>query len=1131
MTPRASSSTVIIPDRADREAALVGINRSFLVEAGAGSGKTSVLAGRIAVLLASGVEPKQIAAITFTEFAASGLTERIRRFVAELAECRVPRDLELAFPAGLSAAQREHLRAAQDKLDQLTCSTIHGFAQSLIKPYPVEASIDPGADIVDPAEAELAFAEQLDLWLRAQLSGESRDNLITELVLADEAAGLNLVHSVAQFRKSNRDARPPAGEWSTGLFGKFDKLMSHYHRRLKGIEFREETTEATLNAFAELEKLLRALNAGSANPSNCDLIAILMLPRPEACFTQSGGPRPLRTKGKWEAAAKAAGHSKPDGVRAHDSANDTYNACHEAFAVLVSAAAGEVLRRLAASLDGLMSSWRDYKRGAALLDFDDLLYTARDLLAGHEEVRQALAARYRHILVDEFQDTDPLQIEILWQLCGEVETGNRKRGKNPIDRRLRPGALFLVGDPKQAIYRFRGADVNAYLAARRSIGANALREITANFRSVKPILEFVNARFAAPLDGSNGQPGFVALDPIVDPISAGLHVAALDVRVDDEKPTAEELRDAEAERVADLCSHLIGHWTIRDPEHGKPRPCEAGDIALLAPVGTDLWRFEEALEELGIPVSTQAGKGFFRRQEVQDLIAITRALADARDTLALGAFLRGPLVGLTEKELLDIAEGLSSDANYPEWLPQLGLWTPIEEIRHELAHSILERLQALARRARSTTPYLLLADAVEQFNVRAQLRQRFRASAERALANVDLYLEMARAYDVRGLRGFARDMRGNWEEAARQVEGRPDAERQAVALLTVHAAKGLEWPIVIPVNTSGRTQGGSGIVHDRAAARFSTPVFGIEPAGHADLKSREETEQDRERVRLWYVASTRARDLLVLPRHSAQLPDNSWAKAVNLELEKLPALDPKKLPASSATTQNLAKNPQTREIFAREEERIANATRSVAWLAPSRSEAAAAAAREPPAIATSTSAVEETVTSAPLEVAGSATRGTILHKLMEEVLNGEIVDDTASLSARANELMAQLEIAPADDARTGIVPAELAETVARTLSLPEIVALRPRLIPEMTVYGHEQSPQGELLVAGVADAVALDADGKIEIVIDWKSDVAADPARVKAYRTQVEAYRRASGATRGLLVLMSTGTVVQLGDC
>jgi exodeoxyribonuclease-5 len=145
--------------------------------------------------------------------------------------------------------------------------------------------------------------------------------------------------------------------------------------------------------------------------------------------------------------------------------------------------------------------------------------------------------------------------------------------------------------------------------------------------------------------------------------------------------------------------------------------------------------------------------------EVHDLIALTRTLADPRDTLALGALLRGPSVGLTETELLDIVEALPADPARPDRPRCLDLRTDAAEVHHELARSVLEILQWLRRRARGTTPYMLLADAIAALNMRAQLRQRFKAGAERAIANVDLYLEIARAYDVRGLAAFARDMR------------------------------------------------------------------------------------------------------------------------------------------------------------------------------------------------------------------------------------------------------------------------------------------------------------------------------------------------------------------------------------
>ena len=161
-------------------------------------------------------------------------------------------------------------------------------------------------------------------------------------------------------------------------------------------------------------------HSSKQNPATSDLVAAINLPRHEACFRQDGNRRKLQTKGKWQAAAAAAGRSKADGNGAYDALNGRYETCHDTLEALLAAVAGELLARLAAEMQGLIQDWRDYKRAAALLDFDDLLYTARDLLVGHEDVRQALSKRYRHVLVDEFQDTDPLQIEILWLVCGEA---------------------------------------------------------------------------------------------------------------------------------------------------------------------------------------------------------------------------------------------------------------------------------------------------------------------------------------------------------------------------------------------------------------------------------------------------------------------------------------------------------------------------------------------------------------------------------------------------------------------------------------------------------------------------------------------------------------------------------------
>jgi exodeoxyribonuclease-5 len=319
---------------------------------------------------------------------------------------------------------------------------------------------------------------------------------------------------------------------------------------------------------------------------------------------------------------------------------------------------------------------------------------------------------------------------------------------------------------------------------------------------------------------------------------------------------------------------------------------------------------------------------------------------------------------------------------------------------------VLEILQSFYNRARATTPYALLADALAALNVRPQLRQRFRGGSERAIANVDLFLEMARAYDVRGLRTFARDMRANWTDAVRHVEGRPDAEESAVALVTVHAAKGLEWPVVIPINMTGRPQTETEVIQDRRLNAFSTRVLGVEPAGYTALKQANDAENARERVRLWYVATTRARDLLILPRHSVELSDKSWAKIVDLQLDKLPRLDPAELGAEKIPAHNRTENRQTRTIFAEEAARITQAMGKMKWIRPSRMELAdSPPLTQPVPLFDSENDAQlssEIPTSA---IAGSSQRGIILHKLMEEVLTGETSGTAAELDRRAGQLI------------------------------------------------------------------------------------------------------------------------------
>lgn len=1118
--------TPVLADGDARLTALTAHDRSLLVEAGAGSGKTAIMAGRVALMLAGGIEPKRIAAVTFTELAASELLARVRDYVDGLLDGEIPRELATALPDGLSADQLAHLEQACAALDEITCSTIHGFCQRLIKPYPVEADIDPGAVLIDPAEAALTFDDALDRWLRATLDGD-QPGLVSELVYRDPADGLALVREVACCLRDHRVLAGPDAPAIRPSVEAFRSAAEAYRSFVNGTPAHEEDSIAFAAALVAMAEQV-AVAAEREDPGT--LVALLTVQPDKSLCTDKGKWRTYQKKGKWEAAAKLAGLAKAQGAELNSEADRLHKAACAAWTELTGAVAARVLSDLLSAVAPVVDGFRAYKREAALLDFDDLIHAARDLLRDHESVRAALGNRYAHVLVDEFQDTDPLQAEIFWRLCGDPTPGG-----NPSDwqtYRIRAGALFLVGDPKQAIYRFRGADVGAYVRARDAIRAHRAQDLlstSTNFRSCAGILAFVNERFEPEMAENKGQPGFTALDPFHADPTSGPCVAVLPVACADEdgNASADRQRDCEAEGVAELVAKLIGNHPVVDRKTGATRACRPGDIALLAPTGSDLWRYEEALERRGVAVATQAGKGFYRRQEVQDLIALTRVLADARDTLALGALLRGPLVGLTEEELLDLVWAQPRDPERTDALPRLSVNIDLERVAHPLAKEVLTKLQTLRQRINATTPHQLLAEAVDALRVRPVLMARHRGQAERPLANVDLYLSLSRPYGVRGLRAFADAMTAAWEGKTRSAEGRPDAEAEAVSLFTVHASKGLEWPVVVPINCMTKIMSPDATVVERNSGMLFMPVLGVKPAGYVQAHDAEKAELDRERIRLWYVAATRARELLVLLKLDVGAKSDCWSALVDLGLDALEAIDVSGYPDKFASAEEEPANNQTRELFAAEAEKIVAATSRLRWAVPSRDETPAGAP-EPAAEPAIMLGEEEDGAPAAIPVQGGRERGLVIHKLFEEVLTGELGDGQMNLAARAVELIALLGLEPSADPAMGVSADEIASVVARTLTLPEIAAVRARLVPELSVAGVEDVDGVELAIIGVADAICVGADGTPELVIDWKSDVAPDPASAEHYRTQVRRYLDVTGTPAGMVVFVTTGVTMNV---
>jgi exodeoxyribonuclease-5 len=1139
-----------LPDAAARRRALLDYDSTLFVEAGAGSGKTALMAGRVVLMLAHGIQPRDIVAITFTEAAAAELLERIQHFVDLLKTGTIPPALEIALSMGLSAGQRVAIATAATALDEITCTTIHGFCQQLIKPYPIEAQIDPGATIIDPAAADLAYQDLMTAWLSARFGrtrGDdglgrippmanlgSEDDFFAELLAIEPDEVVALIGATANFLRIKRTARAPDAQLDTDILRRLSQGIRDFADWYAGCGIAEP---ATAECVADLIQFRVMLDDALSAPITGRVIVRLLchLP-PNCCHGREPRFKGWQNKGKWQAAAAEAGFGRARGEQLCAAAKAIYDRCSDDYQSFTTNIAATALARFVGEFDRLRALYADYKRQAALLDFDDLLHHARDLLTRNPGVRQALACRYPRVLVDEFQDTDPLQAEILWLLCGDED-----QSEPWTARRLRPGSLFLVGDPKQAIYRFRGADVDTYLEAKRVLLAQnpgSIIEITANFRSRAPILAFANDRFQPLLSEAAGQPGFTPLAATRPASSDGPAVACFEVPIDDRhkddkgKLNGELVREHEAAIVAEIVQRLIGNYQIWDKQRQTMRVCRAGDIALLAPTGASLWRYERALEYRHVPVASQAGKGFFRRQEVQDLIALSRAIADRRDTLAFGALLRGPLVGLSEEEIADAIAALPARENGPP--PRLHLWTDRSTIAHPILGRTLEVLQNLARKARNTTPYQILAEAIEELNIRPILRTRYRLAPERSLANAELFLEMARAYDGRGLTAFALAMRRNWNDTEAQVEGRPDAEADSVPIMTIHLAKGLEWPIVIPINSPTELYDDTSFLHRRSDDTVHFKLLDQAPPDYDAVKAAERDQLRRERLRLWYVAITRACDLLLLPRHS-QRKANDWMSIVDLRLADLPTFDPRAIVyAPELSDAAEPRNSQDEWTWRSEAATIAATRRSILWRSPSRHEMPPGAATSPERdeIFADAAALSERLPPEPDNAAvagtirGSRERGLVVHKLLEEVLTGETADHADALEIRARALLGQLGITEAARPEDGPHAPELAATTLRALAIPEIVECRSRLLPEMTVFSAQADDDRTIYVGGIADAVACQPTGAIDLVVDWKTDISPSGQQIELYRAQLGDYLVATGAPEGLLVFVTTGLLV-----
>ena len=1034
MATKTTEAQRIPADDAARRSIAEDLGTTMLVEAAAGTGKTTCLVGRMAALVATGAaRVENLSAVTFTIRAAAQLSQRFQN------------ELESRRTQEKDAGRRRNLDAALSALEACFVGTIHAFCARLLRERPVEAGVDPGFREMDEPEDHVARDAA---WQRhVQSLFVANDPVIPRL----SALGVRLDDLREAYDEicDNSDVEPAFGPETP------EPDFREARRRVEAFLDQAAAAvpaEAGPDGWTGFENAVRRARR---------LSALLDLRRGPDFVQVLHVLRGSKAKEKAPRALKTALESLQDEI-----VKPGLRAWAEHLHPIV-------MPVLVAARD----AYRSWRRENGRLNFQDLLIEARNLLRARPDVRRALRERFTPILVDEFQDTDPIQAELLFYLTGENPEESDWKKLRPA-----PGSLFVVGDPKQSIYRFRRADIQTNQTVRRLIEESSGRVVTlsTNFRSTGRLCEWINATFARPelfpAAANPQQAGYVALDAYRTDAPPGGPVYRLEVPGSGSR--VEPVVREDAERIA--------RFVAASAASGARGP---GDFLVLFRRRRYMGAYAQALEGLGVPFEIAGGGAFGDSEELAALMPVLEALADPDDPVPFVAALRGPIFGVDDDALYRFARsgGRFRFAAEPPAGADPRIARAVRLLREAAADA--ERLPPAAAIARLCDRLGLVALAAAE-----------ELGASRA-GNLLKALAAARKFSSEGLdfAGVVGELeRMRHEDLIEQMSvepGRPGVVR----LMTVHGAKGLEAPVVVLAEPAAdpRPPRDYWIDRDREPpAGYFRVVQKLGQRGEQDLAApsgweamREaETEFERaETVRLLYVGATRAEEMLVvsIKRTAAGKAAGPWCALDRFLPTPLPA------PAAGA-------KPDTAPVSAP----AGDPERAAAERARRR-----IAAAEPTHAVATVTAVAHVGEKPDWESTGRGMSwGRVIHRALEAAMR----DPRLDLALHAENLLAAEERPPGelDDVLRTVEAVRASDLWRRAgAARRRLVEVPFALEVPREELGIAEGPQ-RVLLQGAID-LAFEEDGGW-VLVDYKSDAVSGglDALVRFYTPQVRIYRR-----------------------
>ena len=1053
------------PDLPDAGARRESVNplENVILEASAGTGKTSVLVERYLNLLRAGVEPQRILAITFTRKAAAEMRERILR--------AVQRDGKL-------------WDVLRDRLGEVSITTIDSFCLGLLREFPLEANLDPAFDVADETEVPRLIDEALDSTMRIGLVQADTDPEMA-LVLAQLGATRTrdgLARLLERRLIADEALERFLDRASSGGPLSLDQVSARAVASLRAICARlpgwcDEFLATGPAKFPGWPMIARQLSQLSSLDPGDHAAVRRALDAARAYFLKSDGTpvgtgttKPL-TKGHFATPADAKRHKEAVQAVTRD-----IHALVEQHAAALNIMLTRGVRKFYRIA---LARYREALDERSALDFSELLSRSLQLFRTMDDFarsRYLLEQRYQHVLVDEFQDTSRAQ----WDLISELvrawgEGAGLAAEAGPI-----PPSIFIVGDRKQSIYRFRDADVTvidraAEFIARLRAGGTKRRAIVTSMRAVPALQAFINDLFGA-IDKTDIRTAFTYGDtdrfPVEPEGTFMLHDGQPVVGM-----VADETPELTSERIADEIVRLLSDGTVRDRDTGIARRAKPGDIAILFRTRASHKEIEAALETRGVPTYVYKGLGFFESDEVRDLLALLRFLAQPESDARAAALLRSRFFRVSDLALQRLAGRLAAALTWRD--ANLDALDADDREVILSARALLQRWLALVDRL----PPAELIDGV--LDETAYLYEIAGPRERQARENVKKFRSMIRRIQNRGYATFDRiashvDRLYAGDESNAAIEA-----LDAVNLMTAHASKGLEFPIVFVVSLTKSSGGMAPAVRVVLDDDEGERVW-VGPFASDDDKTGERKRETEETKRLLYVALTRARDRLylgtVLKDGRAQAANGSLAKVLPTGFVQLFEMagrdDPDTAWACGARIYPFRVCPRPEDPPLRLPRQAAEAARPADFTALAIDRAAVAAP-------VTGLGVDESAATRVERFVPAADRllGTLVHRMLQRVPAGSLAaaldrSNDAELARDARTLLLDDELAAVDDLDAAIADAVATyRAIAGRTETQQLLGAGERL-HEVPFSFH----RGGQLLRGTIDCLVLAPDGSVTVV-------------------------------------------------